>query len=172
MGGHNKLLNNKIHSGNDNIFILNSDHNLIEHNEVTSGRHTLWTIKGGNYNVVRDNYFYNELEKIGEIFDAYDPIYGRDEQHFGLSQKDATKHNLVEGNIFAYTPASGTSAPYSGLQYAAQNGVIRNNIFYNNTGPGIEIASYSDEAEFTTDNRIYNNVFYQNHFGGLRVSTN
>lgn len=172
MGGHNKVLNNKIHSGNDNIFILNSDHNLIANNEVTSARHALWTIKGGNYNVVRGNYFYNELEKIGEIFDAFDPIHGQDELHFGLSQKNATKHNLVEGNIFAYTPASGTEAPYSGLQYAAQNGVIRNNIFYNITGPGVEIASYSDEAEFTTDNRIYNNVFYQNHFGGMRVSTN
>lgn len=172
MGGHNKIINNKIDSGNDNIFILNSDHNLIENNEITSGRHTLWTIKGGNYNVVRGNYFYNALEKIGEIFDTFDPVYGQDELHFGLSEKNATKYNLVEENIFAYTPASGSSAPYSGLQYAAQNGVIRNNTFYNITGPGIEIASYSEEAEFTTDNRIYNNVFYQNHFGGVRVSTN
>jgi len=172
MGGHNKIINNKIHSGNDNIFVLNSDHNLIANNEITSGRHSLWTIKGGNYNVVRGNYFYNELEKIGEIFDAFDPIYGQDELHFGLSEKNATKYNLVEDNIFAYTPASGISAPYGGLQYAAQNGVIRNNTFYNITGPGIEIASYSDEAEFTTGNRIYNNVFYKNHFGGMRVSTN
>jgi hypothetical protein len=172
MGGHNQILNNKIHTGNDNIFILKSDHNVIAGNEITSGRHTLWTIKGGNYNVVRGNYFHNEREKIGEIFDAFDPVNGLDEIHFGLSQKNATKHNLVEDNIFAYTPSSGIQAPYSGIQYAAQEGIIRNNVFYNMTGPGIEIASYGDEAEFSTDNRIYNNVFYQNHFGGMRISKN
>jgi hypothetical protein len=172
MGGHNKILNNKIHTGNDNIYILKSDYNVIAGNEITSGRHSLWTIKGGNYNVVRGNYFHNNLEKIGEIFDAFDPVHGLDEIHFGLSQKNATKHNLVEDNIFAYTPSSGTQAPYSGIQYAAQEGVIRNNVFYDITGSGIEIASYYDEAEFSTDNRIYNNVFYQNHFSGMLISRN
>jgi len=167
---YNQVINNTISIGHDNVFLLRSNHNLVANNNVTSGRHTLWTIKSGSYNVIRDNFFSNELEKIGEIFDAHDLNNGEDERHFNLTKENATKFNLVEGNRFAYTPPVGAKGPFSGIQYAGQNGIIRNNHFYDNTGPGLVLAQYPDEAKYTNNNRIYHNNFVKNHFAGINIS--
>jgi hypothetical protein len=161
-GSGNKIINNTIYSGNDNLVFANSSRNLVEGNNITEARHTLWTIKCGNYNVLRNNYFYNSQEKIGEIFDCDESAEGDVYSWFGIILHNATKHNLVENNIFAYTPQS-----YWGLQYAGQNGIIRNNVFYNSLMGGLGMTSYCDEAEYNEHNRIYNNVFYNNNNGGI-----
>ncbi|MHC4417076.1 MAG: hypothetical protein ACYSU6_00660, partial [Planctomycetota bacterium] len=71
---------------------------------------------------------------------------------------DCTKYNLIERNTFAYTPSSGNHSPYAGIQYAGQNGIIRNNIFYDTIGPALSLTLYGREANYNTGNRIYNNV--------------
>ena len=77
---------------------------------------------------------------------------------------------MVEQNIFAYTPTSGDSSPYSGIQYAGQEGIIRNNLFYNTVGPGLSLTLYANEAKYNLKNRIYNNVFYSTDFAGISLS--
>lgn len=123
--------------------------------------HTLWVIKCGNFNVIRDNYFYNEIQKIGEIYDCDNVGFDHE-----FTLHDATKYNLVEGNTFAKTNAYYSTSGGNGIQYAGQNGIIRQNVFYaNNTGLGMQ--NYSQEARFNTHNRVYNNVFHKNLCGGI-----
>ena len=83
---------------------------------------------------------------------------------------DDTKYNVVENNIFAYTASSGDHSPFAGIQYAAQNGIIRNNIFYECVGPPISLTLYSGEATNNYGNRISHNVFFDNEFGGIEIS--
>jgi len=167
---HIKILNNIIdESTEDNIGLVDCDYNLIEGNKITKARHTLWTLKGSSYNILRENYFHNEVQKIGEIYDCDKVGYGSDDFP-KISLFDHTKYNVVENNIFAYTASSGNASPYSGIQYAAQKGIIRNNIFYECSGPPISLTIYSKEAEYNYGNRISHNVFYNNIFGGIQIS--
>lgn len=166
----NKIVDNIIIGGDDNLHFVYSHRNLIEGNRIEDAGHTLMAIKCGNNNVVRDNYFYNQEQKAMEIFDC------NDETTYTVRHTyvDSTKHNLVEDNIFAYTAEDwpgDKSGPFNGIQYAGQEGVIRNNVFYNNGGGGIGLTTYGDEAEYNTHNRIYNNVFYGNNFGGMSISS-
>ena len=62
------------------------------------------------------------------------------------------------------------ASPYSGIQYAGQNGIIRNNVFYDCQGPPISLTLYSGEATFNYGNRVYNNDFYNNEFGAIDIS--
>ncbi len=159
---HNKIINNIIeNSTQDNLSLIKSDYNLIEDNIFTNAEHALWVIKCGNYNVIRKNTFYNENQKAGEIYDCEDAGF---DHEFNI--QDATKHNLIEYNTF-----SGTSYYYSpsggnGIQYAAQNGIIRFNTFYDNN-VGIGMQYYEDEALYNKHNKIYHNVFYRNKCGGI-----
>lgn len=59
---------------------------------------------------------------------------------------------------FFYTPSSGDSAPFSGIQFAGQDSIIPGNRFYATDGPALSIALYGMEIRFNTDNRIYDNV--------------
>jgi len=166
---YNKIINNRIDSStSDNIGLIQSDNTLIEANTVTRGAHVLWTIKCGNFNVVKNNYFHNEFQKIGEIYDCENVGFG-DEAYEKITMLDTTKHNLIEYNVFAYTAPAINESPFAGIQYAGQNGIIRRNVFYNCLGPPIDITLYPDEAKFNYENRIYNNVMYQNGFGGISV---
>ncbi len=163
---YNRILNNIIEDSNeDNLYLVKSDYNLVAGNEFRKAYHTLWAIKCGNYNVIRDNYFHNEDQKIGEIYDCHD--VGFDHEFFLYN---ATKHNLVEGNDFAYVPSSGDHSPFSGIQYAGQEGIIRRNRFYNTVGPGLSMTLYAEEARYNTDNRVYHNVFYKTDFAGVEIS--
>jgi len=163
---YNKILNNVIENNQtqDNLSLHVSDHNLIEGNTITHAGHTLWTIKAGNFNVLRDNYFYNPWQKIGEVYDAW----GAGFDH-GFYVVNSTKHNLITGNVFDYTPSSGNSSPYAGIQYAGQDGIIRQNLFYDTVGPGLSMTLYPDEAKYNTGNRVYNNVFSQTDFAGISM---
>ncbi|MBL3599524.1 MAG: right-handed parallel beta-helix repeat-containing protein [gamma proteobacterium endosymbiont of Lamellibrachia anaximandri] len=159
---HNKILNNTIEdSTQDNLALIKSDYNLVEGNTFVRASHTLWVIKCGNFNVIRNNYFYNEIQKIGEIYDCDNVGFDHE-----FIIHDATKYNLVEGNTFAKTNAYYSTSGGNGIQYAGQNGIIRQNVFYaNNSGLGMQ--NYSPEARFNTHNRVYNNVFHKNLCGGI-----
>lgn len=162
-GTNNRVLDCTITgSTQDNVSFVHTDSNVLAGNHIESAAHTLWTIKCGNRNVVRENFFSNEREKIGEIFDC--DAVGYDHEY---TIADATKRNLVEDNDFAFTPSSGDSSPYAGIQYAGQQGIIRNNRFYRTVGPGLDLTQYGGEAEHTTDNRVYANVFYGTDFAGV-----
>ncbi|RDH88825.1 MAG: hypothetical protein DIZ77_01630 [endosymbiont of Seepiophila jonesi] len=158
----NKVLNNTIEdSTQDNLALIKSDHNLVEGNTFVRASHTLWVIKCGNFNVIRNNYFYNEIQKIGEIYDCDNVGFDHE-----FTLHDATKYNLVEGNTFAKTSSYYSTSGGNGIQYAGQNGIIRQNVFYaNNSGLGMQ--NYSPEARFNTHNRVYNNVFHKNLCGGI-----
>ena len=157
----NIVRNNVITSGNDSLMLIHADRNLVEQNRFTRARHTLWYLIAGNFNVIRDNYFYNDLHIIGAVADAeVDPPV----------EYDATKHNLIAGNVFAYTPSSGNASPYAGIQYAGQEGIIRQNVFYSTVGPALDLTLYSDEARYNTHNRVYNNDFYATSFAGLSMA--
>ncbi|AUC77280.1 right-handed parallel beta-helix repeat-containing protein [Olleya sp. Bg11-27] len=167
---HNRITNNIIdNSTQDNIALIQSNYNLIDTNTITNAAHVLWTIKCSNYNVIRENYFHNDLQKIGEVYDCANVGHG-DSPYLKITSFDDTKHNVIEQNIFAFTTSPVNASPYSGIQYAGQNGIIRNNIFYECQGPPISLTLYSNEATFNYGNRIYNNDFYNNEFGGIDIS--
>lgn len=163
---YNRIVGNLIEdTTSDNLSLVMSDRNLVENNTFRKAAHTLWCIKGGNFNVVRGNFFHNQRQKIGEIYDPFQ--VGFDHQFTGA---DCTRYNVVEGNVFAYTASSGNASPYAGIQYAAQNGIIRNNVFYDTIGPGLDLTLYEDEATINTDNRVYNNVFTHSSFAGVSLA--
>ncbi len=163
---HNQILNNIIDDGFDNLSFINSNYNLVEGNTVTKADHTLWAIKCGDYNIIRENYFFNEYQKTGEIYDCNDPA-NRDMSHHGILDVNATLHNVVEDNIFAGTAADDGGGPYNAVQLAGQYTIIRRNIFYKSEGTGIGLTYYSQEAEYDLHNRIYHNVFYDNAGGAI-----
>lgn len=163
---YNTIVGNTLEDGpQDHLSLIKSDHNLVEGNTLRKAKHTLWTIKCGSFNIVRNNSFHNELEKIGEVFDC---------DHVGFDHEitlvDATKHNLIERNVFAYTPSSGDHSPFAGIQYSAQRGIVRRNVFYETTGPALQMALYEREATRNNDNRIYNNVFQKTRFAGVQIA--
>ncbi|WFB37419.1 right-handed parallel beta-helix repeat-containing protein [Kiritimatiellota bacterium B12222] len=162
----NRLLNNEIHNCTaDSLSLIMSDHNLVAGNNFSEAGHTLWAIKGGNRNILRDNYFYNESQKIGEVYDCHD--VGFDHEFFVY---DATKYNVIEGNVFAKTSTYYSTSGGNGIQYAGQNGIVRHNVFYdNNVGIGMQF--YGEEAAHNKHNRIYQNTLYKNHCGGIATSS-
>ncbi|HYE25374.1 MAG TPA: right-handed parallel beta-helix repeat-containing protein [Clostridia bacterium] len=158
---HNRLLNNVIEGGNDNVYLQDSNYNLIQGNTIRMGRHTLLNISCGNYNVVRGNTFHNEIQKAGEVYDCEGAVRNQP------VRLDATKRNLWENNRFTYTRGSKSPHRYNGIQFAGQNGIVRRNVFYDNQGGGLRVAHYSEEALYVYGNRIYNNTFYGNRCYGL-----
>jgi len=149
-------------SANDSLSVVGSDYNVVENNIFRNARHALWDIRCGNFNVIRNNYFHNKRQKNGEVYDCHNVA--------GFKRFNATKYNLIEGNDFAFVPSSGNRSPYSGIQYAGQNGIIRRNSFHDLTGPGIRFAIYGREARHNTGNRTYHNVFYATHFAGIDIA--
>ncbi len=163
---HNRIINNLFDgTTQDNLSLVKSDSNLVQGNRFRNGKHTLWTIKCGNKNIIRGNDLYNELQKIGEIYDCHN--VGFDHQ---FDDDDATKHNLVEDNDFTYTPSSGRHSPYAGIQHAAQQSIIRHNRFRHTIGPAMQLALYGKEARYNTGNRIYNNTFHATSFAAIEIA--
>lgn len=162
---YNRILDNVIDdSTQDNISLIKSDNNLVEGNTVTNAAHTLWAIKCGNRNVIRDNYFHNSSQKIGEVYDCDDVGFNHE-----FFIRDATKYNVIESNVFAKTSTYYSPSGGNGIQYAGQNGIVRFNVFYDNN-VGIGMQYYSPEALYNKHNRIYHNTFHKNHCGGISTS--
>ena len=159
---HNRIVGNTMTDGNDNLLLIDSDYNLVEGNTITEGRHSIWGIRCGDYNVIRNNFFANTQQKIGEVYDC-----GEDTSAVANSF-DSTTHNLIEGNTFAEASEYYSTSGGNGIQYAGQDGLIRRNVFYDcNVGLGMQ--TYSDEAEHNERNRAVHNVFYANDCAGISL---
>lgn len=162
---NNKILDNILDDGNDNLLLIDSDHNLVEGNTITEGRHSVLSIRCANYNIFRSNYFSNTQQKIAEVYDCGDDTSVVSEAF------DATKHNVFESNTFAEASSYYSVSGGNGIQYSGQDGIIRNNLFYQtNVGLGMQV--YSDEAEFNHHNAVYHNVFNNNNCGGISINAN
>jgi len=160
---HNRIINNLLEEGNDNLLLIDSDYNLVTGNTMREGRHSIFSIRCANYNIIRNNTFSNTIQKIGEIYDC-----GEDTTAVPHSF-NATRHNLIEGNVFADANAYYSTSGGNGIQYAGQEGIIRHNLFYQtNVGLGMQV--YSDEALYNHHNRIYHNVFFNNDCAGVASS--
>ncbi|EGV51739.1 right-handed parallel beta-helix repeat-containing protein [endosymbiont of Riftia pachyptila] len=157
---HNRFINNTLKgNADDALSLVDSERNLVEGNSIRNAHHALWDIRCGNYNVLRNNYFYNERQKGGEVYDCDGQVKTR--------KYNATRRNLIEANEFDYTANSGNKSPFSGIQYAGQQGIIRHNRFHDTTGPGLRMALYGKEARHNWGNRVYNNLFYASQFAGI-----
>ncbi len=171
---NNKFINNHIQGASDNFRIIHSNNNLFENNTFHHGRHVLLTLKCSSNNVIRNNYLYNEVQKAMEVLDCEQPTMF---DHYNIPYyQDTTitnqsKHNLIERNTFAYTAPDNGDGPFNHIQYAGQDSIIRNNLFYNSNGISIGMTIYGTEASYNVHNRIYNNIFY-NNIGGIVTSGN
>lgn len=158
----NQLLDNIIEEGRDGVLLIDSERNLVQGNRFVNGGHSLIGVRCGDYNVIRNNYFANPYQKIGEVYDC-----GRDTSAVPNSF-NSTKHNLFENNIFADTDEAYSTSDGNGIQYAGQDGIIRRNVFFNGN-IGIGMSTYDDEAAYNENNRIYHNVFYNNDGAGISL---
>ncbi|QYZ66351.1 MAG: hypothetical protein OI74_08975 [Gammaproteobacteria bacterium (ex Lamellibrachia satsuma)] len=53
---HNHIVNNLFDgTTQDNLSLVKSDSNLVQGNRFRNGKHTLWSIKYGNKNIIRGN---------------------------------------------------------------------------------------------------------------------
>jgi len=171
VGSHyNRIEENRFIRGNDSLVLQASDRNLVSGNRFQWARHSLLSLRCGNYNVIRGNRFHNERQKAMEVYDCE----GVSDAPYRL---DATKRNLIEGNRFIHARASSRPHKYNAIQYAGQLGIVRNNLFQDNRGGAVNLAVYPDEALYNYGHRIYNNTFVANRCfalidnakGGLRV---
>ena len=161
---YNFVLNNTFDEGHDSLVLQESDRNVVDGNTFTKARHSLLSVRCGNFNVIRGNLFHNENQKAVEIYDCE-----------GVSDApvkfDATRHNLFEGNAFTYSRASDREYRYNGIQYGGQNGIVRRNVFYSNQGGALSFQVYPNEALYNNGNHVFNNTFYNNRCYGLSASS-
>jgi hypothetical protein len=157
---YNRVLNNSFLNAEDNVTIQDSDRNVFQGNVFDTAAHSLLSLRCGNFNIVRGNSFRNPDQKAMEIYDCE----GTSDAPVKL---DATKRNVVEGNVVSLTLASSQDYNYNGMQFSGQRGIVRRNVFYDNRGGAINIQQYSDEALFNYQNRLYHNTFYDNRCYGL-----
>ena len=160
---YNFIVNNTFEEGNDTLVLQESDRNVVDGNTFTKARHSLLSVRCGNFNVIRGNRFYNADQKAAEIYDCE----GSSDAPVKLN---ATKHNLFEGNAFIYSRASSRDYRYNGIQYAGQNGIVRRNIFIANQGGALNFQVYPDEALYNNSNHVFNNTFYDNRCYGMSSS--
>ncbi len=156
----NQILNNTLDDANDSITIQESDRNVVEGNTVTKARHSLLSLRCGNFNVVRGNTFSNPDQKDLEIYDCE----GTSDAPVKL---DATKRNLIEDNVIADTKATSSDHDYNGIQFGGQQGIVRRNVFRDNQGGGMNFQYYSQESLYNNRNRVYHNTFYGNRCYGV-----
>lgn len=160
---YNRILDNTFEDGNDNVVVQDSDRNLLQNNIFLGARHSLLSVRCGNFNVIRGNTFSNSEQKAAEIYDCE-----------GVSDApvklDATKRNIFDANRFILTRASSEPHRYNGIQYGGQNSIVRRNVFHDNQGGAIRIQVYSDEALYNYGHRFYHNTFYNNRCYGLSSS--
>jgi parallel beta-helix repeat protein len=152
---YNRILDNSFAEGTDNVVLQESDRNLVQGNTFRRARHSLLSLRCGNYNVVRGNTFSNPNQKNLEIYDCE----GTSDAPVKL---DATKRNLVEGNTIADTRPSSANYRYNAIQYGGQQGIVRRNVFKANLGGGVNFQYYAEESLYSNRNRVYHNTFVDN----------
>lgn len=152
----NRVLGNVFVDGNDTLLLQDSsDRNLVEGNTFQGGRHSLVSIRCANRNLVRGNTFDNPIQKAVEIFDCEavsDAPY----------LLDATRRNVLEGNVFAGTAASDSDHDYNAIQHGGQQTLVRQNVFHDCLGGGAHYQVYSDESLWVWGNRLVHNTFVDN----------
>lgn len=158
----NLIVGNTIDDGNDNLLLIDSQRNVVAGNTITEARHSIFGIRCGDENVIRDNLFANSQQKIGEVYDC-----GEDTSAVP-NAFDATKRNLIERNQFTLTSRYYSTSGGNGIQYAGQDGILRHNVF-RNANVGLGMQTYADEALHNHGNRIYNNVFVANECAGISL---
>ena len=157
----NAIFDNSFEDGSD-IMILQdaSDRNLIAGNSFYQASHSLISIRCSNYNVIRENTFLNPDQKAVEIYDCE-----------GVSDApvryDATKRNLIEKNAFVGTKSYYKDYYYNAIQHGAQQTIVRNNLFRDCLGGGVNYQYYADECRYVYENRMYNNTFVNNQCYGI-----
>ncbi len=159
----NRILDNVIDDGNDNVLLIDSNRNLVAGNRITGAGHALWTILCGSNNVIRGNTLENEWQKLAQVTDC------EGEPSDTPTKNKSTRRNLVEDNDFGAVPDAGGQAPYSHIQYSAQQGIVRRNRFFDSKGSGLQMTIYDYEARYNTGNRVYNNVFYAIDTGAIAI---
>jgi parallel beta-helix repeat protein len=160
---YNKILNNSIEEGNDNLLLIDANFNVVQGNTILQGRHSLLGIRCGDNNVIRGNYFANSLQKICEVYDC-----GADTTAVPNSF-NSTKQNLIENNVFADASSYYSSSGGNGIQYSGQQGIIRRNVFYR-CNIGVAMQVYGGEAQYTLANHVQHNVFYDNDGAGISAN--
>lgn len=158
----NLVLGNRIHAGNDDLLLIDSERNVVEGNDISEGGHSVFGIRCGDRNVIRGNRFANSLQKIGEVYDC-----GEDTSAVP-NAFDSTRQNLIEGNEFTATDRYYSTSGGNGIQYAGQDGIVRHNVF-RNANVGLGMQTYADEALHNRGNRIYGNVFFANECAGISL---
>jgi len=158
----NLVLGNRIHAGNDDLLLIDSERNVVEDNDISEGGHSVFGIRCGDRNVIRGNRFANSLQKIGEVYDC-----GEDTSAVPNSF-DSTRQNLIEGNEFTATDRYYSTSGGNGIQYAGQDGIVRHNVF-RNANVGLGMQTYADEALHNRGNRVYGNVFVANECAGISL---
>jgi len=158
----NLLLGNRIHGGNDDLLLIDSERNVVEGNTVTEGGHSVFGIRCGDRNVIRRNRFANTRQKIGEVYDC-----GEDTTAVP-NAFDSTRQNLIEANEFTATDRHYSTSGGNGIQYAGQDGIVRRNVF-RNANVGLGMQTYADEALHNRGNRVYANVFFANECAGISL---
>ncbi len=129
-----------------------SDHNVIENNVFCYGGHHILQVCG-KHNIVRGNYFHNEVWMDG-------PREGGCGNRNAMIMGPMAGRNLFEGNRIAFADIPPDDNGANGLSLRAPNNIIRGNLFYANGAAGIALASMKESKP--TGNCIYSNTFYHN----------
>ena len=152
----NRILENRFEDGNDDLLLQDSSNfNMVERNTFTGAAHSLVSIRCANVNTIRGNRFDNAVQKAIEIFDC-------EAVSDAPFQLDATKRNLIEGNVFLRTRGSVSNYKYNAIQHGGQYTIVRRNVFSNAAGGGVNFQQYASESLFVYGNRLYHNTFYSN----------
>jgi parallel beta-helix repeat protein len=153
---HNTIINNILQDGSDVVLLQDaSDYNKIIGNTFDTASHSLMSIRCSNHNLIRGNVFSNPQQKAMEIYDCE----GISDAPYRLN---STKRNVIENNQFINTLAYHADHRYNAIQHGGQHAIVRNNIFRNCEGGGVNYSYYSDESLYVYGNRMYNNTFYDN----------
>lgn len=157
---HSRLINNVLDfvgnyddgGGDDTgdvIQIHSAQYNLVEGNTVSHGGHNLLQIKGGSYNIIRNNVFDND----------YSALEGP-----GLGGRNLTlmgSRNLFEGNVVRNSGDSIDELGNAGMKTEGEGNIVRRNLIFSNANEGITTEVHSGSPR-SRDNRIYHNTLYGN----------
>jgi hypothetical protein len=76
-----------------------------------------------------------------------------------------TYFNVFEGNTFAFAGDSiDDTSGSTGASVRTPHNIFRNNLFYDNAGPGVQLPTDSTGVYDARNNYVYNNVFYHNAY--------
>jgi len=140
----------------------NSHYNLIERNTLFYGGHHVLQIKT-SYNIIRDNYFHNEEWMAWPDHPGTKAGHRLIVVEGGDVSPENVQHNVIEGNIFAFSGRPPDADGSNAVSIRAPNNIIRRNVFMNNDLAGLNLAAFSwpSDASFT---RVYHNTFFQNGY--------